>query len=171
MRPERHTGIRQPAQCVILINFTHKTFQFPGPFLRRCQPPLFLFDVAVLLAGLGLLHFSDKRRPVRFGKIGNRLEHPGNQVKYDFFIDAVLGGAERSNGDFAVLSASVLMDTLAVVGAVDIHFPPAISTIHQPCQRCGLAPAVRVSLDISPDTLHVVKGFLVDDSVMGVLEC
>ena len=82
----------------------------------------------------------------------------------------MLGGAERSNGDFAILGASVLMDTLAIVGAVDVHFPATVGAIHQPCQRCGLAPAVRVSLDVPPNTLYVVKGFLADDSVMGVLE-
>ena len=34
----------------------------------------------------------------------------------------------------------------------------------------GLAPAVRVTPDICPDTLHIVKGFLVDDGLMGILE-
>ena len=34
----------------------------------------------------------------------------------------------------------------------------------------GLAPAVRVTPDIRPDTLHIVKGFLVDDGLMGILE-
>ena len=67
-------GVWQASQGVILINFTHKPFQLPGPFLCRRQPPLFLLDVAVLLAGLGLLHLPDKRRPVRLGKVGNRLD-------------------------------------------------------------------------------------------------
>ena len=80
----------------------------------------------------------------------------------------MLGGAERSNRDFAVLGASVLMDALAVVGAVDIHFPAAVGAIHQPGQWCGLAPAVRVSLDIPSDALYAVKGFLIDDGLMGV---
>ena len=62
------------------------------------------------------------------------------------------------------------MDTLAIVGAVDVHFPATVGAIHQPCQRCGLAPAVRVSLDVPPNTLYVVKGFLVDDGVMGILK-
>lgn len=35
-----------------------------------------------------------------------------------FFRDAVLSGAERSNGDFAVLGTSVLRGALAVVGAM-----------------------------------------------------
>ena len=34
----------------------------------------------------------------------------------------------------------------------------------------GLAPAVWVTPDICPDTLHIVKGFLVDDGLMGILE-
>ena len=34
----------------------------------------------------------------------------------------------------------------------------------------GLAPAVRVTPDICPDTLHIVKGFLVDDGLMGILK-
>ena len=68
------------------------------------------------------------------------------------------------------MGASVLMDTLAIVGAVDVHFPATVGAIHQPCQRCGLAPAVRVSLDIPPDALYVVKSLLVDDGSVGVLE-
>ena len=34
----------------------------------------------------------------------------------------------------------------------------------------GLTPAVRVAPDIRPDALHIVKGFLVDDGLMGILE-
>ena len=34
----------------------------------------------------------------------------------------------------------------------------------------GLAPAVRVAPDICPDALHIVKGFLIDDGLMGILE-
>jgi hypothetical protein len=62
------------------------------------------------------------------------------------------------------------VDTLAVVGAVDIHLAAAIGAIHQPCQRRGLAPAVRVTLDIPPNALYVVKGFLVNDGLVSVLE-
>ena len=45
-----------------------------------------------------------------------------------------------------------------------------VCTIEQSCKRCGLAPAVRVTLHIRPDSLHVVKGFLVDDCFMGILK-
>ena len=34
----------------------------------------------------------------------------------------------------------------------------------------GLPKAVRVASGVSPDTLHIVKGFLVDDGLMGILE-
>ena len=33
-----------------------------------------------------------------------------------------------------------------------------------------ISPAVRVAPDIRPDALHIVKGFLVDDGLMGILE-
>ena len=81
----------------------------------------------------------------------------------------MLGGAERSNGDFAVLGASVLRGTLAVVGTVDIHLAAAIGTVDQLGQRCGLTKAVRIPFGVAPDTLYAVKGLLVDDSVMGIL--
>lgn len=34
----------------------------------------------------------------------------------------------------------------------------------------GLPKAVRVASGVSPDTLHIVKGFLVDNGLMGVLK-
>ena len=34
----------------------------------------------------------------------------------------------------------------------------------------GLPKAVRVASGVSPDTLHIVKGLLVDDGLMGILE-
>ena len=41
---------------------------------------------------------------------------------------------------------------------------------HQAGQRMGLPKAVRVASGVSPDTLHIVKGFLVDDGLVGVLK-
>ena len=72
--------------------------------------------------------------------------------------------------DFAVLAASKLWVTLAIIDTMNIHLAAAIGTVHQAGQRVGLAPAVRVTPDICPDTLHIVKGFLVDDGLMGILK-
>ena len=47
------------------------TSLFPG----SCQPPPLFPDVAVLLAGLCLLHFPDERRPVGLSIIADGLEH------------------------------------------------------------------------------------------------
>src|SRR5699024_1897795 len=71
---------------------------------------------------------------------------------------------------FAILTASKLWVTLAVIDAMDIHLAAAVGAVHQAGQRMGLAPAVRVAPDIRPDALHIVKGFLVDDGLMGILE-
>ena len=53
---------------------------------------------------------------------------------------------------------------------MDIHLAAAVGAVHQASQRMGLAPAVRVAPDIRPDALHIVKGFLVDDGLMGVFK-
>ena len=63
-----------------------------------------------------------------------------------------------------------MRDTLAVVGAVDIHLAAAIGAIKQACEGSCFAPAVRVASDIPTDFLHKVKGLLVNDSFMGILE-
>ena len=62
---------------------------------------------------------------------GNGFEHFGNKGQYHIFIDTVLCRAELSNWDFAVLGTGILRNTLAVVGAVDIHLAAAIGTIKQ----------------------------------------
>ena len=63
-----------------------------------------------------------------------------------------------------------MRNALAVVGAVDIHFASAIGTIKQACEGSCFAPAVRVASDIPTDFLHKVKGLLVNDRLMGILE-
>src|SRR5699024_10799728 len=76
-------------------------------------------------------------------------------------------GADRV---LPILAASVLRDALTVVGTVNIHLAAAIGAVHQTGQGMGLPKAVRVASGVSPDTLHIVKGFLVDDGLMGILE-
>ena len=123
-----------------------------------------------LLCGLRVLNGLNKLGAVVLGVVRNRPEGIGNQRKNRFGADSVLCGAERSNGIFPVLAASVLRNTLAVIGAVDIHLAAAVGAVHQAGQRVRLAPAVRVAFHICPDALHVVKGFLVDDGLMGVFK-
>ena len=68
------------------------------------------------------------------------------------------------------LGTGILRNTLAVVGAVDIHLATAIGAIEQARKGSCFAPAVWVSSDIPTDFLHKVKGLLVNDSFMGILE-
>ena len=82
----------------------------------------------------------------------------------------MLCAAKRPAWNFAVLAASKLWVTLAVIDAMDIHLAAAVGAVHQAGQRVGLSPAVRVTPNICPDTLHMVKGFLVNDGLMGILE-
>ena len=52
----------------------------------------------------------------------------------------------------------------------DIHLAAAIGAIEQTREGSCFAPAVRVASDIPTDFLHKVKGLLVNDSFMGILE-
>ena len=94
----------------------------------------------------------------------------GNQGQNSFGLDTVLCRAKGADRVFPILAASVLRDALAVVCAVNIHLAAAIGAVHQAGQGMGLPKAVRVASGVSPDTLHIVKGFLVDDGLMGVLK-
>ena len=82
----------------------------------------------------------------------------------------MLGGAEGSYGDFAILRTGILRNTFAIVDTVDVHLAAAVGTVEKPGQRCGLAPAVRVAADIGADALDVIIHFLCNDRLMGVLE-
>ena len=63
-----------------------------------------------------------------------------------------------------------MRNALAVIGAVDIHLAAAIGTIKQACEGSFFAPSVRLASDIPTDFLHKVKGLLVNDRLMGILE-
>ena len=63
-----------------------------------------------------------------------------------------------------------MWNALAVVGAVDIHLAAAIGAIKQASKVSCFAPAVRVASDIPTDFLHNVKGWLVDDWLMGIFK-
>ena len=82
----------------------------------------------------------------------------------------MLGGTKHSNGGLAVLPTGILRNAFAVVGAVDIHLAATIGAIEQASQRRGLAVTVRVASGISPNTLYVVKSFLVDNGLVSVLK-
>ena len=123
-----------------------------------------------LLGGLRFLDGADKLGPVIFRILRDGPEHIGNQGQNSFGLDTVLCRAKGADRVFPILAASVLRDALAIVGAVNIHLASAVGAVHQAGQGMGLAPAVRVTPDICPDTLHIVKGFLVNDGLMGILE-
>ena len=95
--------------------------------------------------------------------LGNGFQHFRDKGQYHIFIDTVLCRAELSNWDFAVLGTGILRNTLAVVGAVDIHLATAIGAIEQAREGSCFAPAVWVASDIPTDFLHKVKGLLVND--------
>ena len=63
-----------------------------------------------------------------------------------------------------------MRNALAVIGAVDIHLAAAIGAIEQAREGSCFAPAVWVASDIPTDFLHKVKGLLVNDRLMGILE-
>ena len=154
----------------LAIDFAEQDFQL-GNSLLCCGKACPLFpDLCRLLAGLCFLYHSDKLGSVMLCIFGNGFEHFGNKGQYHIFIDTVLCRAELSNWDFAVLGAGILRNTLAVVGAVDIHLAAAVGTIKQACEGSCFAPAVRVASDIPTDFLHKVKGLLVNDRLMGILE-
>ena len=163
-------GVRQLTQGVVLIDFADQLFQFPGPLLGGGQPFPLLGYIGGLLGSLRFLDGADKLSPVILGILRDGPEHIGYQGQDGLSPDAMLCATERPAWDFGVMAASILRVALAVIGAMDIHLAAAVGTVHQAGQRVGLAPAIRVAPDIRPDALHIVKGFLVDDGLMGILE-
>ena len=76
----------------------------------------------------------------------------------------------QSHWRSAVQGAGMLSDTLAVVGAVDVHFAAAVGAVEQADERGGFYPAVRVTLHIGADSLHILKGFRGNNGGMGILK-
>ena len=134
------------------------------------QPFPLLGYVGGLLGYLRFLDGADKLGPVIPGILRDGPEHIGNQGQNSFGLDTVLCRAKGADRILPILAASVLRDALAVVCAVNIHLAAAIGAVHQAGQGMGLPKAVRVASGVSPDTLHIVKGFLVDNGLMGVLK-
>ena len=134
------------------------------------QPFPLLGYIGGLLGGLRFLDGADKLSPVIFRILRDGPEHIGYQGQDSFGPDAVLRTAERPAWDFGVLAASKLRVTLAVIDAMDIHLAAAVAQYIRPVRGWASPPAVRVAPDICPDALHIVKGFLVDDGLMGILE-
>ena len=163
-------GVRQLTQGVVLIDFANQLFQFPGPLLGGGQPFPLLGYVGGLLGYLRFLDGADKLGPVIPGILRDGPEHIGNQGQNSFGLDTVLCRAKGADRILPILAASVLRDALAVVCAVNIHLAAAIGAVHQAGQGMGLPKAVRIASGVSPDTLHIVKGFLVDNDLMGVLK-
>ena len=134
-------GIRQLAQGVVLIDFANQLFQFPGPLLGGGQPFPFLGYVGGLLGGLCFLDSADKLSPVILGILRDGPEHIGYQGQDGLGPDAVLRAAKRPAWNFAVLAASKLWVTLAVIDAMDIHLAAAVGAVHQAGQRMGPRPS------------------------------
>ena len=151
-------------------HFANQLFQFPGPLLGGGQPFPLLGYVGGLLGYLRFLDGADKLGPVIPGILRDGPEHIGNQGQNSFGLDTVLCRAKGADRILPILAASVLRDALAVVCAVNIHLAAAIGAVHQAGQGMGLPKAVRIASGVSPDTLHIVKGFLVDNGLMGVLK-
>ena len=71
---------------------------------------------------------------------------------------------------FVVSTTSEIGFSFAVIYPVNIKRMTAIGTIQDACQRMRLSPSVRISLDSAPDPLDVIKGLLIDDRFLRVLE-
>ena len=53
---------------------------------------------------------------------------------------------------------------------VDVHLTTVIGAVHEASKQGCLALAGRIVLDIPTDSLHIIKGFLVDNGLMDVLK-
>ena len=53
---------------------------------------------------------------------------------------------------------------------MDVHLAAAVGAVEQAGERCGFSPAVRVTLHVGADSLHILKGFRVDNGGVGVLK-
>jgi len=98
------------------------------------------------------------------------VERVGNKREDYLLSYAVLRRTEGSHGDFAILRTGILRNPLAVVDTVNIHLSATVGTVEKPGQRCGLAPAVRVSAGVGADPLDIIIHFLRDNRLVGVLE-
>lgn len=56
----------------------------------------------------------------------------------------------------------MLRDTLATVGAVNVHLAAAVGAVHETGQRMDLTPSVGIAPDIAANTLHVVEGLFIE---------
>ena len=68
------------------------------------------------------------------------------------------------------MRTGIIRDALAIVHPLDVHFTATVGAVEKSRQRRGLAPAIRVTLDIGADALHIVKCLLIDNSLMGILK-
>ena len=78
--------------------------------------------------------------------------------------------AKCSTRYFRVGTASIIGDILVVARSVNIHFTATIGTIHQSCKGVIFTPTVGIPFHISSYSLHIIKGFLVDNRLVGVLK-
>ena len=80
------------------------------------------------------------------------------------------GGTKCSTRYFCVGTASIIRDILVVTCSMHIHFTSTIGTIHQSCKGMVFAPTIGIAFDISSYSLHIIKGFLVYDWLVGVFK-
>ena len=92
------------------------------------------------------------------------------QLHHNIRIDPVLCRAECSNRNFTICRTGILRDPFPIIYPVYIHFRTAISTIHQPCQWMCFSPSIRISADILPNPLDIIKGFLINDCFLRILK-
>lgn len=73
----------------------------------------------------------------------------------------MLSEATYTDRNLGILSPGVLMDTLAIVYAMNVHLPAAVGAVHESGQRRSLAPAVGVATDVPADALDVIERLLI----------
>ena len=80
------------------------------------------------------------------------------------------GGTKCSTRYFCVSTASIIGDIFVVARSMHIHFTATIGTIHQSCKGVIVAPTIGIPFDISSYSLHIIKGFLVDNRLVSILK-
>ena len=107
---------------------------------------------------------------VKLGILRDCPEQVCDELDHVLLADPVLCRAERVDRDLRIGRAGILGFTLSVIGPVDVHLRPAISAVLQACQQMDLAPSVRISPNSTPNLLYQIKGLLVNDRLLGILE-
>jgi len=71
---------------------------------------------------------------------------------------------------FVISATSEIRFSFTVIYPVNIKRMTAIGTIQYACKRMRLSPSVRISLNPAPYPLDVIKGLLINNRLLRILE-